>query len=107
MKLSEIQVEGQEPLLIVLIRKLLAKGERIWYKGNFSLLQAKGIGKLIVDQPGYLDREEYHGPAYEITMHGGMGPVITPPEAETGWVLVKRAPITSGETEWQLQRVKK
>lgn len=99
MKLTEIAVAGQEPLLITMIRKLMDKGERIWYKGNFSMLQAKGIGKLSVDQPGYLDREEYHGPAFEIKMHDGMGPVITPPEADTKWALERY------RDDWQLKRV--
>jgi hypothetical protein len=114
MKLTEITVDGQEPLLIVMLRKLLDKGDRIWFKGNFSLLQVKGIGKLTVDQPAvnYLDREEYHGSAYDIKVHHGMGPVITPPEAETKWELVKREPNpASTKTEkvqdWELKRVKK
>lgn len=115
MKLTEIAVDGQEPLLIVMLRKLLDKGDRVWYKGNFSLLQVKGIGKLVVDQPAvsYMDREEYHGIAYDIKCHHGMGPHITPPEAETKWELVKREPNPASihsdkdTQDWELKRVKR
>lgn len=112
MRLTEITVDGQEPLLIIMLRKLLDKGDRIWVKGNFSLLQVKGTGKLVVDQARYFEREEYHGPAYEIKCHNGMGPTITPPEAETNWELVKREPNPASihqdkHQDWELKRVKK
>lgn len=108
MRLAEIQIDGQEPLLIVMLRKLLAKGARIWVQGSFSKLQVKGIGTMVVDQPRTHDREEYHGKAYDIKVHHGIGFGMTPSEAETDWELTHVKSVNNSfEERWDLKRVKK
>lgn len=108
MRLTEIAVDGEEPLLIIMLRKLLAKGARVWIQGAFSKLQVKGIGSYVVDQPKTHDRDEYHGRCYDIKVHNGLGLGITPPEAETDWELkhIKSAN-DSFQERWDLKRVKK
>jgi hypothetical protein len=105
MMLSEISVDGQEPLLIVMLQKLLSKDNtRVWLKGQFARLQVKGIGSVVVDQARYLEREEYHGKAYEIKVHGGMGTIIAPPDAD-GWELARLE--DDDKQNWELKRVKR
>jgi hypothetical protein len=108
MRLTEIAIEGQEPLLIIMLRKLLDKGARVWVQGSFSKLQVKGIGKYVVDQPAAPGRDEYHGMCYDIKVHNGVGFGITPPEAETDWELKHVKSVNdSFEERWDLKRVKK
>ena len=112
MKLTEIAIDNQEPLLIILLRKLLKQeNTRVWVQGSFSKLQVKGIGEYVVDQPKMHDRDEYHGKCYDIKVHHGVGLGITPPEAETDWELVKMSEsprwIERDMQTWELRRVKR
>lgn len=104
MRLNEI-TDDREPLLISTMRKLLTKGDRIWLKGAFSLVEMRKIVTAIVDQPRGLDQDEYHGIAWKIDVYGGVGMSLTPDDAETKWTLVKRDRPSSVQ-HWELQRVR-
>jgi hypothetical protein len=107
MILSEIT--EREPLLISTMRKLMAKGDRIWLRGSFALLEVRKIGKVVVDHPRTMDSDEYHGPAYSIDVHGGIGVSMTPDEAETRWTLEKtRIGLKTEDApdDWELKRVR-
>lgn len=108
MRLSEITRSDQEPLLITMLRKLLDDGHRVWTKGSFSMLEVKGIGQYTGVYPAFDGDPAYSGMVYDIKVYHGVGFGITPPEAETDWVLVHIEDRDRGhEQYWELKRNKK
>jgi hypothetical protein len=104
MKLNENA--DKYPLLIILMRKLIAKGDRIWHKGAFSKLQVERIGTVSVDRAASFDTPEYHGPAYDIKVFHGIGLTMTPDEAETKYELVQMPKKSDQEwDDWELKRI--
>lgn len=95
-----------EPLLIILIRKLIAKGDRIWYQGACGAVQVERIATITLDQSTAFGEDRYSGPAYNVKVHNGIGLTMTPHIVETKYDLVKQ-PKPPGQEwiDWDLVKI--